>query len=40
LRPGRVFFSAVSAIKDADKTFNAPHDDRLFVGYINEFLAA
>lgn len=30
----------VSAIKDANKTFNGPHEDRLMVGSIAELLAA
>lgn len=30
----------VSAIKDANKTFNGPHEDRLLVGSINELLTA
>lgn len=30
----------VSAIKDANKTFNGPHEDRLLVGDIRELLAA
>lgn len=29
----------VSAIKDANKTFNGPHEDRLLLGTIDELLA-
>ena len=29
----------ISAIKDADKTFNGPEKDRLLVGYIEDFRA-
>lgn len=28
---------SISAIKDADKTFNAPETERLLVGYVNDF---
>ena len=27
----------ISAIKDADKTFNGPHTDRLLVGWVSDF---
>lgn len=30
----------VTAIKDANKTFNGPHEDRLIVGDIRELLSA
>lgn len=27
----------ISGIKDADKTFNGPENERLLIGYVNDF---